>query len=530
MFRAAFFNLNNISQMQRRSFIRNAGMAGLLAGAGLKATGANPTEARAAGANPPPRVPPHNWDHYDFGPPPAVTDRLNQGPFSAYGPDATAPGADVVMATGPSKAVVPNRGMGLVTYLCDEAGPPKVEGESLETSLENLAKFPLGNKLYLRVDWRDIQKQPGRLDFPDHWKIAFDMARKYNKQVGLRIQLMSPVIEGHSVPDFLVDKIPFVELGKTDEIGIPGKVHAAPRYDHPAFMSAFKELDDLLADAYNGHELVEFVDTFMYGFWGEGHTWPFSGNPFPDYRTAEQTSIALFEHQARNWDKTPLLTNTQPDYSHVGNSEVLDRTVRSHNWLRTDTIFIENEQIDALSNRPAWTGALVENGISAGDRDSDHIIRHARDVSPHYFSLWNWHRISADRLRSYYSRFPDALNDLALSIGYRVRPSWIWYYEKETYPTLILGLVNDGVAGVPGALRVYLKNDRGTILAGGSLDAGYPVPGKVRQVEITLPEGTRWEGLRLAAEIEIKTKRYPVQWSCMEELNSDGSLTLARNL
>ena len=47
---------------------------------------------------------------------------------------------------------------------------------------------------------------------------------------------------------------------------------------------------------------------------------------------------------------------------------------------------------------------------------------------------------------------------------------------------------------------------------------------------MTLPEGTRWEGLKLFAEIEIKTKRYPVQWASTEELNRDGSITLARNL
>ena len=29
-------------------------------------------------------VPAHNWDKYDFGPGPAVTDRLNQGPFPQY--------------------------------------------------------------------------------------------------------------------------------------------------------------------------------------------------------------------------------------------------------------------------------------------------------------------------------------------------------------------------------------------------------------------------------------------------------------
>ncbi len=512
--------------MKRRSFLKTTGLVGMLAGVGLKTASA--------------RIPPHNWDNYNFGPSPAITDRLYQGPFSAYGPDATAPGAEVIMATTPSKLVVPNYGMGLVTYICDEVGPPQIEGESLDSSIEKLAGFPLGNKLYMRVDWRDIQKQPGRLDFPDHWKITFKMARKYNKRVGLRIQLMSPVIERHSVPDYLADKIPFVKLGKTNKIGIPNKVHYAPRYDHPEFMSAFRELDDLLADEYNGHDLVEFIDTYMYGFWGEGHTWPFTGNPFPDYHTAEKTSIVLFEHQAKNWDKTPLLTNTQPDYSHVGNSEVLDRTVRSYNWLRTDTIFIENEQIEALSNRPPWIGALVENGISDGSSNtlkikegvtrSDNIIYHAKDVGANYFSLWNWHNISADNLLGYYQQFPDALNDLSTSIGYRVRPSWIWLFEREEYPVIVLGLVNDGISGVPGALRIYLRNNEGTVNVGGSLDPGYPLPGKVRQVQITLPKNTAWEGLKLYAEIEVKNIRYPVRWACQQALNADGSLTLRSNI
>jgi hypothetical protein len=512
--------------MKRRSFIKTTGLIGIMAGAVWRP---------ASG-----RIPPHNWQNYDFGPAPAITDRLFQGPFSAYGPDATAPGAEVIMATTPSNLVVPNYGMGLVTYICDEKGPPRVKSESLYDSIEHLVKFHLGTKLYLRVDWRDIQQRPGKLDFPEHWKITFELARKYNKRVGLRIQLMSPDIESHSVPDFLVDKIPFVKLGKTSETGIPNKVHYAPRYDHPAFMAAFKELDDLLSETYNGHELIEFIDTYMYGFWGEGHTWPFSGNPFPDYVTAEKTCIELFEHQSKNWSKTPLLTNTQPDFSNVGNSEVLDRTIRSHNWLRTDTIFIENEQIEALSNRPPWIGAMVENGISAGTEEtvrkddgithSDNIIYHAKDVSPTYFSLWNWHKISAGGLISYYQQFPDALDNLSISVGYRVRPSWIWQYDKEGYPRIVLGLVNDGIACIPGALRIYLKNDQGTIQAGGSLDPGYPVPGKVRQVEIPLPKETDWRGLKLYAEIEVKNVHYPVQWACHEWLNEDGSLTLRKNL
>src|SRR5256885_3949848 len=45
-------------------------------------------------------------------------------------------------------------------------------------------------------------------------------------------------------------------------------------------------------------------------------------------------------------------------------------TVRSNNWIRSDTIFIENEQIEALSNRPPWIAALLEQGIPGKPPDS----------------------------------------------------------------------------------------------------------------------------------------------------------------
>ena len=69
------------------------------------------------------------------------------------------------------------------------------------------------------------------------------------------------------------------------------------RYDHPFFQQAFKELVGLLAAEFDGNPLIEFIDTFMYGFWGEGHTWPFGNNPFPDYQTAERTSTNMLEVQ-----------------------------------------------------------------------------------------------------------------------------------------------------------------------------------------------------------------------------------------
>jgi hypothetical protein len=487
----------------------------------LKAGG---TVAVAAGV---PYVPPHNFDKYDFGSGPQVSDRLNQGPF----PTDLYPSWNVVMALTPSAEPVPNFGMGLITYLCDEIGPPQKESERLETSLENLVKFPLGTKLYLRVNWKDVQQRPGRLDLCEHWKVAFALARQYGKRVGFRVMISNPDVPGYALPDFVRDKVPFVKLGEWQK-----REREEPRCDHPFFQSAYAELIDLLADAYDGHPDVEYVDTSMYGFWGEGHTWPLEKNPYPDYSTAENTFVRMFQHQNTRWRRTPLVTNTQPDFSKVGNSELVDRTVRSYNWLRTDTIFIENEQIEALSNRPAWTGVSIEVGMSDGSPNSlhldegipytDNVIHHARDAGASYFSLWNWHRIRADRLANYYQQFPNVLDSLARSIGYRVRPSWVWTYEEQGASGLILGLVNDGISGVPGILRISVLSAEGQSLATGCLDAGYPLPGKVRQAQLPLPKGTKWQGLRLKAEIEVKGQRYPVRWACHQKLNNDGSLTL----
>ena len=329
--------------MNRRSFLKSAAATGLTVS--LLKSGANAA------------IPEHNWDKYDWGSGPAVPDRLYQGPFPQYGPCAVVPDSDVSMITSPSREIVPNYGMGLVAYLSDDTGPLVVPGESQEKTLEDLVKLPFVQKVYLRPNWREVQKQPGRLDFPEWWKIAFDLSRRYDKPIGFRVQLENPDVPEPGMPDFLLNKVPLVKL-KGEWKGNPAetrykKDNRVPRYDHPAYQAAFRELNELLAAELNGHPQIEFMDTMMYGFWGEGHTWPYEGNPFPSQLVAEQTWMSMFEIQLQHWTKVPLATNTQPDFSNVGNADMLDRTMRTGNWLRTDTIFIENTQIEALELPPA---------------------------------------------------------------------------------------------------------------------------------------------------------------------------------
>jgi hypothetical protein len=89
------------------------------------------------------------------------------------------------------------------------------------------------------------------------------------------------------------------------------------------------------------------------------------------------------------------------------------------------------------------------------------MIAHVMDVGANYWSLLNFHEISASRLASYYQAYRASFDRINRRIGYRVRPSFIWRYEDDGYVGLIVGFANDGTAGVPGVLRVTVESQEG---------------------------------------------------------------------
>ena len=484
-------------------------------------------------------IPAHNWEKYDYGSGPEVKDRLYQGPFPQYAPENFF-GGMVIQYTTPGKQLINCFGMGVGAYVSGDLGAPHVPGESLETTIDKVFRIPYTSKVYIRPNWRHIQKRPGKLEFDDYWKITMDKAAQYGKRVCFRIMLNNPDIAENALPEFLYNKVKMTQLPgdwKTGQFAArANQDHRQPQYDDPYFIEAFTEMQQLLAERYNGSPLIEFVDTCIYGFWGEGHTWPYEGNNFESDRKAEETFLRLFDIQNKCWDKVPLLTNTQPDFSRVGNSAVIDRTIRTHNWIRTDTVFVENEQIEAISNRPAWVGAAVDlsfpPGVSteAGIAHTEAGIAHVKDLGPNYFCLWPFHGVNADNVLRYYQQSPAGVDDMVSSIGFRIRPSWIWVPEEpaEEKTHMIFGMVNDGIAGVPGVLRLTLFTDDGSVNVSGCLDAGYPKPQGVRQAMIPLPKGVDWNSglLKLKAELEVKGVRYPIPFACSQPLNPDGSLTI----
>ncbi len=512
--------------ISRRTFLKTTA-------AGAVAAGMVPTALKSD-------VPPHRWDNYNFGPPPVPKNRLNQGPFSI---DQDR-GWRNIGSTSPSKKHIRNFGLGLAAYTWEENGPSlavRNGKESLEKSVKKLASLPFVDILYIRCDWRDVQKRAGRLELHPVWKLTFEAAKEYDLKVGFRVQLSSPNFQPQklAMPDFLQEKVPLVKIGsrrgETNERKTGDWEYIEPRYDHPEFMKAFQELNDLLAAEYNGHPQVEFMDMMMYGFWGEGHTNALP-NPFPDYLTAEKTMVNMTQYQIDTWTKVPLANNTQPDISNTGNRECLDLAVRSGCWLRSDSIVHIEEpiQIERLSNRPPWLAVVMEQGRyrhydvdeipldEASINDKEKSMLHVLDLGGNYWSLWT----EADNLRNYNDTYPEGFKQLHQRMGYRVRPSWIWQRKRYGTSEIVLAIANDGVAGIPGILYVYVESMDGKVKIGGGLDAGHPYGGKLRQCNFVLPNGMEGQKMKIHAEIETKGVRRPVQWACAQPTNPDGSLTI----
>ncbi len=540
--------------MRRRDFLKTGA---IVAGAGSLA----PRQMFAD-------VPDHLWEGYNFGCP-TVSNRLDQGPFGI----AQDEGWFTIFVTQPSRNHIRNFGTGLVGYTWEENGPAlsvQCGKETLEQAVEKMAALPFVDVLYIRCDWRDVHAGPGKLQLSPVWDATFDAAKRHNLGVGFRIQLSSPNIQPKklALPDFVREKVPIVNIGHRSKEHHTSFDFYEPRYDHPEFQKAFADLNELLAARFDGNPNLEFMDLMMYGFWGEGHTNDIP-NPLPDYLTAENTFVYMTQFQLETWKKTPLAVNTQPDISNVGNRQVQDMAVRAGCWLRSDSLIMDEPiQIEELSHRPPWCAIVMEDGenrhyvlpeFAAEEKDClsklpDSMLTfvgpddeaqanddyphkiggpldlpyrecagfHALDIGTNYFALWT----EADNVRRYYEKYPDSLHAMERRLGYRVRPSLIWQRKRYDTMELIVGIANDGVAGVPGVLGIYAETLDGTVKIGGNLDAGQPYAGHLRQCSLILPKGMDGKQIKLRAELEVKGVRRPVRWACHEPTISDGSLTI----
>jgi len=480
---------------------------------------------------------------YNFSSDFAAKDRLDQGPFDIDQDE----GWQTILNTTPSEKALRNPGFGLLGYTWEESGPSIAvrEGrQSLEDHVEKMASLPFVDVLYIRCDWRNVQRRPGRLDLDPVWNLTLDAAKRHGLRVAFRVQSSNSAFQPKqlALPEFLRERVPMVAIGPMGKYGdsdqsISGQERGnwiEPRYDHPEYQKALAELNHLLADRFDGNPLIEFVDVMHVGFWGEGH---FSGypSPFPDFQTAQRTLDQMVRMQLATWKNTPLAMNTQPDISNTGNRQALEIAVRGGAWVRSDSIIIEEPiQIEELANRPPWLAAILEDGYfrtydvaklavdAAGVNEMENYMLHVLDLKANYWSLWT----ESENLARYNERFPRGFERLRASLGYRLRPSWVWERKRYGAPELVVAISNRGVAGVPGVLWLTAKSPDGSLRMRGSLDPGHPHGGGIRLASFLLPK--EYVGpIHLLAEIELRPRILkPIAWACEQPLQPDGSIVV----
>src|SRR5206468_5887180 len=136
-------------------------------------------------------------------------DRLEQGPFDIDQDE----GWLTALFTTPSEKPLRNPGLGLVGYTWEENGPSlaaRAGRQSLERHVEKLSSLPFVDVLYIRCDWRNVQKQPGRLDLDPIWKLTLDAAKRRGLRVAFRVQMSTPQFQPNRLAllDFLRAQVP----------------------------------------------------------------------------------------------------------------------------------------------------------------------------------------------------------------------------------------------------------------------------------------------------------------------------------
>lgn len=123
--------------------------------------------------------------------------------------------------------------------------------------IEECKAYNYANILYIRILWRDIEPQEGRYAwlYDEGFKMYIKKAKKYGLKLAFRV-----FFDG-GCPDWVIRKSAW------------GAAHERTLYsDDPVFLENLDKFIKSFAEKFDDPDLVDFVDGYGLGKWGEGHT------------------------------------------------------------------------------------------------------------------------------------------------------------------------------------------------------------------------------------------------------------------
>lgn len=433
----------------------------------------------------------------------------------------------------PADGHVPNPGMGVSGYLHsdhmysaytneDVARARKLPPLQLDRKTFNqFMDLPYVDNVYLRYEWKDVQKVKGKLDLPESWKWAMEAIEKKGKRWSFRIMnSQKGSVAENSLPDFLQGKLKMVKYWNDEGTRGPNPKYFADYTDE--YLNYWDELNMLLGEKFDGHPLLEYVDVSGYGFWGEFHNIAMyePGSAQSNYIPANVEFVVerLIRDHLRAYPTTPAVLNIHAFEFRAG----LDAFEKGLCWPRRDSFRYgfsptEVQIAHGLTPGSAMVWEIIRPGIYCPVDSEDvsgklyPIPQRYFDISAHYVAMgFNaWDAIWA------HENCKKTYQLIESQIGYRIRPAIVWRRKMHGNTELVLGLRNDGCVAPPGTItiEVIYPNAKNASL---ELPKGEPVPGKMFLA--ALPwlndnENDPENFLEIKMTIQMKGKSLPVQWA-----------------
>lgn len=437
----------------------------------------------------------------------------------------------------PYRGHIHNPGMGIISMAISDH---MITGYTPEEREKNDAKKPFVlteemmdavtdisyiDNIYIRVGWNDVQRESGKLSIIPEMEMAIEKAKEAGKSWGFRIMQCSPSNPGeHTIPEFLADKLPMQPY--YGWCGYGPKPRKLPLYTDD-FLKYWEEMLLMLGEKYDADPNLEYADISGYGLWGEGHhgcqlqpDGALIDLELDSFERTEEIIEQLVKSHKTAFSRTPMVANLV-----WSKYEAIKNAIEEGCWVRRDSYYEWFEAKEAeWGLKRCGNAAMIYETVMPGidmfyseDPAFCHSYQELPDRVCDYGAAYGiigfnpMDTLFADRM------MPQLFDAYKNRLGYRLRPSIIWYLEKEDGSRgLALGMVNDGCANPPGVVRFCAET--GGVQTSVEVD-GSMFGSRMFMVELPLAKADS-DTVILSVQLMMGGKTYPVRFAADVRTNS----------
>ncbi|MGV8962428.1 MAG: hypothetical protein ACOH2V_03495 [Candidatus Saccharimonadaceae bacterium] len=202
-------------------------------------------------------------------------------------------------------SLIRNPGMGWTVY--DDASDAVANAEDFWQKQDTVAS-KYATTLYIRWRWTDMEPEEGKYAWnnDDNFKKLVKGATDRGLKLAFRVYMASQDNEYESTPAFVFDAGAkyYMESGK------PGKVRS-PYPDDLIFREKFENFIKAFAAEFDDPSLVNYVDGYNIGWWGEGHNLQFLNR-----ENSEETFAWIINLYGNQFKRVPLVITIDSQIGH----------------------------------------------------------------------------------------------------------------------------------------------------------------------------------------------------------------------